>query len=530
MSGRSPTTRRCLNPARRSTLRAVAAGRVRVAGPWQLVEAVQARVADEIEAGGVGDDRRVLPVGERPQLGPGPGIERVRRALQRGEVDAARDDGRRARDRPVGLELPQDRARRGVEREESPGVGADEHAVSPDRRRGVHEAAGRLRPAKLAARRAERVDLPVRRPDVHASVGHGGSRVEVARVAEPRLRLRLPEDAARAQAERIDVTRVVADEHAAAGDRDAALHLPVQLGRPVRPPGPLAKRIHASAPVADEHRARDHDRRRFRGLDRPAPQHLAAPDVECDQLTGQARVRLAVARRRVHERLEHDLAVDRRRCRDTAVRDVLPRLLAVLRADREQHARVVGEEQASVRDRRRELDERLRAEHPGAAKRRSERDPVCESLPLGIVAVGRPRDAGPRRRGRRDLGRHELDGRRPFDIAARVLDPEVVRERRSAEHDTRATATPIRTHLIARPRRTDASNRVGEDASHRPIRGRTHRAGSRARRGRLRRRRRGSDARTSRRRRPLRRRRRRRRSARPCAATRGPPRPALGAQ
>src|SRR6266851_3611757 len=64
-----------------------------------LVEPVDAGVADDVEALGVGDDRRVLPVREGPQLVAGARVEGVGPALQRREVHASGDDRRRARDR-----------------------------------------------------------------------------------------------------------------------------------------------------------------------------------------------------------------------------------------------------------------------------------------------------------------------------------------------------------------------------------------------------------------------------------------------
>src|SRR4029079_19516599 len=126
---------------------------------------------------------------------------------------------------------------------------------------------------------------------------------------------------------------------------------------------------------------------------------------------------LAVARRRVQIRLVDDVPVERRRRGDAAMRVELPGALAVLRADREEHAGVVREEEPAVADRGWELDEALRAERPDAPERGRERDAVPEAEMLRIVAVRRPGDTGPRRRGRRLLRRHELDRRRALDVA-----------------------------------------------------------------------------------------------------------------
>src|SRR5262245_46583514 len=61
-----------------------------------LLQRVQARVADEVQAPLVGDDRRVLAVVEGPHLLAGARIEPVRTPLERGEVDDPGDDGRGA--------------------------------------------------------------------------------------------------------------------------------------------------------------------------------------------------------------------------------------------------------------------------------------------------------------------------------------------------------------------------------------------------------------------------------------------------
>ena len=189
-----PITRTCLKPARCRTPSAVTALSLRWCHLPPLVEAVEPRVADQVEAGGVGDDRRVLAVGERPDRPARGRVERVRRPLERREVDAPGDDRGRAGDRAVRLELPEDRAGRRVEREEPVRVRAREDAVAPDGGRRVDEAARRLRPAKLAARGAERVHLAVGGADVDPAVRDRRRAVEVPGVTEAPLRLRLPED------------------------------------------------------------------------------------------------------------------------------------------------------------------------------------------------------------------------------------------------------------------------------------------------------------------------------------------------
>ncbi len=222
----------------------------------------------------------------------------------------------RAGDRSVGRELPEHRARRGVEAVEAVRVRADVHPVAPDGRRRVDIAAGRLRPAELAARGAERVDLPVRPADVDAPVGNRRCPVEVPRVTEARLGLRLPEHAPGRRVQCVDVTRIVADEEPVARDRDAALHLPLQLRDPAHLARAPPQRPHPSVPVAGEHRRPDDERRRLGRADRLAPAHLPVADSERDHLTRQFRARLAVAGRRIEKCLVDHVAVDGGRCRD----------------------------------------------------------------------------------------------------------------------------------------------------------------------------------------------------------------------
>src|SRR5712692_8016394 len=69
---------------------------------------IEPGVAREVDAVRTGDERRVLPVRETPDLLAGARVERVRAALQRREVDEIAEHGRRPRDRPVRLELPLD--------------------------------------------------------------------------------------------------------------------------------------------------------------------------------------------------------------------------------------------------------------------------------------------------------------------------------------------------------------------------------------------------------------------------------------
>src|SRR5439155_19287338 len=134
-------------------------------------EGVHLPPADDIDPVPVGHHGGERAVGVRPNLLPGQGVEPVRAPLERGEVDDAVDDGRRAGDRAVRGELPEDRSRRRVEGVERVVVRADEDAAVPDRRGAVHEAAGLVRPAQLSALLAVRVDVTVGRAEIDARVG-----------------------------------------------------------------------------------------------------------------------------------------------------------------------------------------------------------------------------------------------------------------------------------------------------------------------------------------------------------------------
>src|SRR6185436_14085445 len=136
-------------------------------------ERVHLAPADDVEPLSVGHYGRERAVRVRPHLLARGRVDPVRAALERGEVDDAVDDGRGARDRAVGVELPEDGSRRRVEGVEPVVVRADEDAAVPDGRRAVDEAAGFVRPAQLSALLAVRVDVTVGRAEIDAGVGDG---------------------------------------------------------------------------------------------------------------------------------------------------------------------------------------------------------------------------------------------------------------------------------------------------------------------------------------------------------------------
>src|SRR3954454_18596020 len=84
----------------------VTAYRIRGAYRPLLPEPVDLRIADEEHVCLIGDDRRVLAVGTRPEQMTRQGVARVGPSLQRREVDAPREHGRRTGDLSVRLELP----------------------------------------------------------------------------------------------------------------------------------------------------------------------------------------------------------------------------------------------------------------------------------------------------------------------------------------------------------------------------------------------------------------------------------------
>ena len=102
-----------------------------------------------------------------------------------GEVDDAPDDRGRAGDAPVGVELPVDVARAGVERVEGAVVGAEidggaEAGGVGDGGRGVDVGAGLHGPVEPARGGVVGVDAPVGVAQEHAPVDDGGGGVEGA--------------------------------------------------------------------------------------------------------------------------------------------------------------------------------------------------------------------------------------------------------------------------------------------------------------------------------------------------------------
>ena len=242
-----------------------------------------------------------------------------------------------------------------------------------------------------------------------------------------------------ARVERVDVVVVGAEVDAAAGVGDRVLDLVAGLERPAGRARGRAERVDLAVPVADVDDPVEHERR---GLGRPdlqAPAQLAGVGVERHHLAvepGAGRV----AGRLVQEGHVDGVVVDRRRGGRAAVGAVGPAHLHGLGHEREEHALRVGEVEAAVRDRRRELEQRAGPEEPERLVRRLDEHLLRVALARRVEAVHRPADLRRRRRRlRRGLRGDELLGRGAADVVALVLAVEAERDQAGGdqEHDAR---------------------------------------------------------------------------------------------
>src|SRR5207249_7508749 len=133
--------------------------------------------------------------------------------------------------------------------------------------------------------------------DVHASERERRSRIEARAAVQPRLRLRLPDEAALLRSEAVDVAVVRADVHAAGCERRRALDRPARAVAPDRLARPGVERPDAPVPVADVETVADEERRALGGADRLRPARLAEARRERDHLPGALRARGCVAGR-----------------------------------------------------------------------------------------------------------------------------------------------------------------------------------------------------------------------------------------
>src|SRR6266542_6064180 len=186
-----------------------------------------------------------------------------------------------------------------------------------------------MRPAHLAARRAERVHLAVGRADVHATVSDGRRRVEGTAAAEAPLSSRAPDQLPGARGERVDVRVVGPEEDAVSGEGDAALDRTVTVGLPTYLARALRERVHVAAPVPHVHEPVRDERRRLARADPMPPADLAGTGRQRYHLAVELGRESGIARRLVQERFEDGPAVDRRRGGETAVRPICPGAPAV---------------------------------------------------------------------------------------------------------------------------------------------------------------------------------------------------------
>src|SRR5205085_12674758 len=129
--------------------------------------------------------------------------------------------------------------------------------------------------------------------------------------------------------------------------RDGTLHRTARRERPEDLSGVLVERVDLAAPVADVDALVVDERGALGRTDARSPADLPETDAERDHLAVEPVPSARVARRPVHERLEDDVLVDRRRRRDAAPRVKPPCTLAGARVDRGKISRVGCEVEAA---------------------------------------------------------------------------------------------------------------------------------------------------------------------------------------
>src|SRR4051812_3897282 len=131
-----------------------------------------------------------------------------------------------------------------------------------------------MRPAQRAGRRAEGVDLAVRRPDVEAAVGERRCRVEAPVAVEAPLPGRSPELLA-GRGEAVHVPVIRADVKTPGDGCDCALDRTAEMLVPDHAPVVGVERPDVSVPVADVETVADEKRRALGGADRVLPVDLS---------------------------------------------------------------------------------------------------------------------------------------------------------------------------------------------------------------------------------------------------------------
>ena len=340
-----------------------------------------------------------------------------------GEVDETVDHARRAVDRGRGLEAPEPVPGRRVERHELAVVRADVDPLPPDRGRCVDVVARALGPQQPSARGAEGVEGAVGVPDEHPAVRDRGRGVEELAAAEARECLRAPAEASRASVQRVDAAAVGAEVDLSVGKRRRAVDLVVGGELPAGLARVDVDRVQLVIPRADVEGLADHERRGLEHAGPVAPDDLPGPGRHRDDLPGLV-PREPVAGQRLHPRVVDDAVGDGRRGGRAVVELPLPDHLARPVVERVEPAALLGDVQAAVPDRRRELEHVARLERPPQPEGRPEPEVGRGVRPLDAEAVRRPGEAEDDAARARRLGslrllrRHELDRGR----AALVLD------------------------------------------------------------------------------------------------------------
>lgn len=433
----------------------------------------------------VGDDRREDPVGEAPDEPPGERVQgerapvahlRVARgvapaARAGGEVDEPGHHRRGAVHGRGGGEAPEPVPGRGAEGHEVAVVGADVDPAPPNRGGRVDVGAGALRPQEPAARGAEGVERPVRVPDEDAAVRDRRRRVEELPPPEARERAGAPAEPAGARVQRVEAAAVRAEVHLAVRERRRTVDLAVGRERPARLPGVDVDRVELVVPRARVQRLPDDEGRGLEHSGAVAPDDLPRPRRHRGDHPGLA-TRVAVARQRLHPGVVDDAVGDGRRRRGAVVEPALPDHLARPVMDGEEAAALLGEIEAAVGDRGRELEDMAGLERPAQPVRRAQLEVGRRVRPLDAQAVGRPREAeddpARARRLRRllRLRGHELLGRRAALVVDRPLlvEPDADekprddgRRRHAGERQQAVRAHPLRTTTTAASRRPDTS-------------------------------------------------------------------------
>jgi hypothetical protein len=331
---------------------------------------------------------RVQPIGAAGALLGEPGRD-APAARARGEVDDPVHDARRPVDRRGNSEPPDPVAGGCVERHEVAVVGADIDAAAPHGGGGVDVGACTLGPEHPPAGGTEGVERPVGVPDEDAAVRDRRGGVEELAPTEPRLRAGPPDEPPGARVDRIDAAAVGPEVHLPVRVGRRAVDLVVGGERPARLAGVDVDRVELVIPGPGVEGLADDERRGLEGAGAERPDQLPRPRRHRRDYSPLA-AGIAIARQRLHPGVVDDPIRDRRRRRGAVVEAALPDLLAGAVVDGEEAPALLGEVEAPVRDRRRELEHVSRLERPAVPERRPEPEVGRGVRPLHLQAVRRP--------------------------------------------------------------------------------------------------------------------------------------------